>query len=413
MFFDFTGSVYHANTRDGQCMNRNSLSQLVVALRNIGQRIEIAEFFPAVIPGASAFAVSNPYAFLVASCLDRGTKSEIIWTIPFDLNQELGHLDARAVAAMPLAELDAVFKTLPRKPRYLNDAAQTILGLSRLIVDDYAGDARHFISSCTAEEFQIRLKSLKGVGPGIASMTVQLVLRVYGPLFRSIDLSKLDIKPDVHTRRVLYRLGVTQSDTDEAAVAGARLLNPEDPGGLDASLWWIGNKWCRAQSPNCSDCAVLEHCQFPGGRTVEPVPPVAVKKEREPVRVPASKRQEADVDDYVHSEFGHVEELYRMLAARLSNLVPALKPELDSGGPGWIKFWNSEEGRYARFGVALKKKACEIEIFFRSNAHAPDPSDVDTKSVRSAMHRKSGKGFYVSAAEQVDSDVISWIVDAS
>lgn len=370
-------------------------------------------FFPSVVADASTFALNNPFAFLIAACLDRGTKSEIIWTIPHDLNSELGHLDVRKVAAMSLTDVDTVVRRLPRKPRYVSDAAQTILELSRLIANEYDGDPRQFMSSCSTEEFQNRLQSIKGVGPGLASMTVQLVLRVYGPVFRFMDLSNLDIKPDVHTRRVLFRLGVIKSKTDEAAVAGARQLDPESPGTLDAPLWWIGHEWCYANGPNCIECPVSAYCDFAGGRVAMAAPSVASVSAEVPAEASARSSRDEGVGRYVHSEFANVEVLYRTLLARLSDAVPDLVPEIDSGGPGWLKFWNTQAGRYARFGVVLKKKTDEIEIYFRGNTHAPNSSDVAAKSVRSAMHRKSGKGFYISTAAQIDSDVISWLSDAS
>lgn len=243
-------------------MNANSDLQILQTLRRVEEGIVLERFFPTLVKGASAFALGNPYAFLIASCLDRGTKSEIIWTIPYDLSKELGHLDVQTVAAMPHSELDTAVRRLPRKPRYINDAAQTILDLSRLVAHHYGGDARQFMSSCSTQEFQNRLKSIKGVGPGLASMTVQLVLRVFGPLFRSIDLPKLDIKPDVHTRRVLFRMGVIKSETDEAAVIGARRLDPACPGTVDAPLWWIGRQWCHATSPNCVNCPMSSCCEL-------------------------------------------------------------------------------------------------------------------------------------------------------
>ncbi len=38
--------------------------------------------FPTVLPEAGEMALSNPYAFALAACLDRGTESDVIWTIP-------------------------------------------------------------------------------------------------------------------------------------------------------------------------------------------------------------------------------------------------------------------------------------------------------------------------------------------
>ena len=37
----------------------------------------------------------------------------------------------------------------------------------------------------------------------------------------------MDIKPDVHTVRVLYRLGVSDAKTDEAAIAATQEDEPQ------------------------------------------------------------------------------------------------------------------------------------------------------------------------------------------
>lgn len=83
-------------------------------------------------------------------------------------------------------------------------------------------------------------------------MAVQLVQTAFGYEFPGSDLSATDIKPDVHTRRVLWRLGVSeQKESDEAALAAARKLRPENPGSLDGPLWLIGHEWCHPRKPEC------------------------------------------------------------------------------------------------------------------------------------------------------------------
>jgi endonuclease III len=70
----------------------------------------------------------------------------------------------------------------------------------------------------------------------------------------------MDIKPDVHTVRVLYRLGASESATEQAAIAATRRMNPSYPGEIDGALWGIGRKWCRATNPICSECPLTAVC---------------------------------------------------------------------------------------------------------------------------------------------------------
>jgi hypothetical protein len=60
------------------------------------------------------------------------------------------------------------------------------------------------------------------------------------------DKSFMDIKPDVHTMRVLYRLGVSENQNETSAIWSARKMNPSFPGELDNPLWAIGRNWCKA-----------------------------------------------------------------------------------------------------------------------------------------------------------------------
>jgi len=59
--------------------------RLTDALLQCGSTMDRAVLFPSLIPEAAAFVLNNPYAFAMATCLDRGTKAEIIWTIPHDI----------------------------------------------------------------------------------------------------------------------------------------------------------------------------------------------------------------------------------------------------------------------------------------------------------------------------------------
>jgi hypothetical protein len=84
------------------------------------------EQFPALDPKASDLVVTNPFAFALAVSLQRGISAEIIWTIPYDLREALGHLDPARIGEMSLEKLDCVFRGLPHKPRYVNAAPRTL-----------------------------------------------------------------------------------------------------------------------------------------------------------------------------------------------------------------------------------------------------------------------------------------------
>lgn len=238
----------------------DDLENIRRALFDCGHNFDPAALFPTVIPEAAQLAVSDPYAFSIATCLDRGTKSDIIWTIPYDIQQFLGHLDPHRIYRMSLEELAALFAGLPRRPRYVSDAPRTLNELTRIVVEECGGDASNIWKGKRASEVKRTFLSIYGVGPGIANMAVLLIEAAFPIRFDDIDRRQMDIKPDVHTIRVLYRLGVSQAMTEQAAVEAARELNPEYPGALDGPLWNIGRTWCDAIAPRCFACCVEDVC---------------------------------------------------------------------------------------------------------------------------------------------------------
>jgi len=241
-------------------MDSYDLIRIRQALLDCGQSFDSAELFPTALPEAAPLVVSDPYAFAIATCLDRGTKADIIWTIPYDIQQFLGQMDPNRIYQMSLEELADMFARLPRRPRYVNDAPRTIKELTRIVVEECGGDASKIWKDKRASEVKRTFLSIHGVGPGIASMAVLLIEAAFSIRFDDIERRNMDIKPDVHTIRVLYRLGVSQARTEQAAVEAARRLNPDYPGAVDGPLWNIGRTWCHATTPNCFECCVESIC---------------------------------------------------------------------------------------------------------------------------------------------------------
>lgn len=238
----------------------DDLEDIRQALFDCSQNFESAVLLPTVIPEAAPLVTSDPYAFSLATCLDRGTKADIIWTIPYDIQQCLGHLDPHRIYQMSLDELADLFAHLPRRPRYINDAPRTLKELTRIVVEECGGDASNIWKGKRASEVKRTFMSIHGVGSGIASMAVLLIEAAFSIRFDDLDRKNMDIKPDVHTTRVLYRLGVSQAMTEQSAVEAARRLNPEYPGAVDGPLWNIGRTWCHALAPKCSLCCMEPVC---------------------------------------------------------------------------------------------------------------------------------------------------------
>jgi endonuclease III len=239
-------------------MSDERLTAITDTLLEFGKTIPPEELLPTIIPQAAWIVAHDPYAFCISTCLDRGTKAEIIWTIPYDINNVLGHLDPFRIDKLHLDDLTKLFARLPRRPRYTNAAPRTLKELTRIVVEECAGDASRIWKGKHASEVKRTFESIYGVGPGIASMGILLIEKAFAVRFD--DHWAMDIKPDVHTTRVLYRLGVSTEQTVVAALEASRRMNPAFPGIVDSALWEIGRRWCRPTNPDCMNCPISSGC---------------------------------------------------------------------------------------------------------------------------------------------------------
>lgn len=252
------GSEHHAEAREV------SRGRFLDGLRRFGASIPPEDLFPTISAEATAFSMKNPYAFAIATCLDRGTKADLVWTFPFEMSRTLGHLDPHKIHSMTEEDVSSVLARLPRKPRFMNAAPRTIKELTRIVVEECGGDASALWREKRASQVRATFLRVHGVGPGIANMAVLLIEKAFAIRFSDLDRRTMDIKPDVHTCRVLFRLGVAGNTSTDAAIEGARWLSPEYPGESDGALWIIGRRWCRPTNPRCPECPVEEDCKKVG-----------------------------------------------------------------------------------------------------------------------------------------------------
>jgi len=154
-------------------MNRDA--DIAAVLLAFAATADPAGLFPTVVPEAANLVTTDPYAFSISTGLDRGTKADIIWTIPYDMKNDLGNLDPSRVDGMPVADLAAMFHRLPRRPRYVNDVPKTVKELTHIVVHECAGDASRIWEGKRASELHRTFRSIYGVGPGISSKAVLLI----------------------------------------------------------------------------------------------------------------------------------------------------------------------------------------------------------------------------------------------
>ncbi|MGQ0805039.1 MAG: HhH-GPD-type base excision DNA repair protein [Actinomycetota bacterium] len=119
-------------------------------------------------PDADRLLVEDPLALLIGMLLDQQVPMEWAFRGPLTLRERLGvsgHLDAKAIAAMPPDELEALFRAKPALHRYPGSMAKRTHDLCRHLVDEYAGDAAAvWRDASSGDELYQRLRALPGYG---------------------------------------------------------------------------------------------------------------------------------------------------------------------------------------------------------------------------------------------------------
>src|SRR5215471_19063673 len=90
---------------------------------------------------ADALLAADPFALLVGMLLDQQVPMEWAFRGPRSIQERLGTLDPRAIAAMPVDDFEAVFRTKPALHRYPGSMGKRTHALAVHVVDAYDGDA--------------------------------------------------------------------------------------------------------------------------------------------------------------------------------------------------------------------------------------------------------------------------------
>lgn len=130
------------------------------------------------------------------------------------------------------------------------------------IHNDYNDDAaRIWKGKQSSSTVVYRFLEFKGAGIKIATMAANILSREYHIEMR--DYYSIDISPDVHVRRIFYRLGLISDQTNQDMVIyKARELNPDFPGVIDFACWKIGRSYCHPKHPDCKECPLKNCCKY-------------------------------------------------------------------------------------------------------------------------------------------------------
>ena len=204
----------------------------------------------------SALDKRSANRFFLGAILDYQIPADTAWANAQWLVDELGDPDDLwgAITSVPLAAWNARWREyqLHRYPK----AHERIWTIGRRVRDDYGGDARDIWRGQLPNEVLARLDALR-VGDQIAHM-IAGVLRDTGQLKGTGD-----VKADLHVRHVLGRVLTGDGPLPPTvATAVTREQYPADPWRLDAPLYWLGRRVCKAPVPDCDRCYLRQICLF-------------------------------------------------------------------------------------------------------------------------------------------------------
>jgi uncharacterized HhH-GPD family protein len=130
---------------------------------------------------ANALLAGDPMALLIGFLLDQQVSVLKAFGGPLELKRRIGSLDARHIADLDPAALDAAFRERPALHRFPGSMAGKARELALAIVERYDGDPMRIWSEAKdGADLERRLRGLPGIGEMKASTLVGILGRRFG-----------------------------------------------------------------------------------------------------------------------------------------------------------------------------------------------------------------------------------------
>src|SRR5512146_1976211 len=98
---------------------------------------------------ANRLIASEPLALLIGFAIDQQVTVQQAFTGPLKLKERVGTLDARAIAELDPAKLEAAFRQTPAVHRFPRAMAERVQELCQVVVDEYGGEAQRIWTEAT------------------------------------------------------------------------------------------------------------------------------------------------------------------------------------------------------------------------------------------------------------------------
>ena len=204
--------------------------------------------------------VPYPHMYVLCCLMDRQMNSNRAFEIPFKIGKIIGSQSLSELNKQPEEYYIGLFKELTL--HRFNDKMANVFkhGLER-IATAYHGDASNIWKGSPDSATVIcRFLEFEGCGVKIATMATNILHRTFKIPFS--EYSAIDVSPDVHVLRVMYRLGIISAPGNrDLAIYAMRGIYPSYPGLFDGLFWRIGREFCYPnKTPNCDFCLLKEIC---------------------------------------------------------------------------------------------------------------------------------------------------------
>jgi uncharacterized HhH-GPD family protein len=114
---------------------------------------------------ACRLLAADPFALLVGLALDQQVTVQQAFAGPLRLQQRLGTLDPKAIAATDPARLEEAFKEKPAIHRFPGSMAKRVQDLAAVVAEDYGGAGeRIWLEAADGADLKRRLAALPGFG---------------------------------------------------------------------------------------------------------------------------------------------------------------------------------------------------------------------------------------------------------
>jgi uncharacterized HhH-GPD family protein len=147
-------------------------------------------------PEANALIARDATALLIGFCLDQQVPVQKAFAGPLAIQQRLGTIDARELAALPPSQFEDAFKQKPTIHRFPGSMAKRVQELCAAIASEYDGEAsRVWTEAKDGPDLYARLLALPGIGEMKARTLTAILAKRFGVKLKRLD----DVVPSHRT----------------------------------------------------------------------------------------------------------------------------------------------------------------------------------------------------------------------